>query len=472
MVAECRKIAVLGSTGSIGRQTLDAVREHRDSFSVELLAANTSAELLITQAIEFDAGCVVIGSEALYDEVAEALQPRGIKVFTGAESLAALVAGSNVDMVMAAMTGFAGLRPVAAALSAGKTVALANKEALVAAGELLLRLAEEGGGRILPVDSEHSAIFQCLYAAGGAAVSSSSGSVSGRCGDSTFGSARGRSDGTGDSGGAVRSSGGSAVRKIHLTASGGPFREWSRDRIASATKEEALRHPQWKMGPKVTVDSATLMNKGLEIIEARWLFGGFFDSECGKIDNEMENGGLRCGGSENAADGLKNEAVDFSERINVVVHPESIVHSMVEFVDGAVMAQMAVPDMRIPIQYALSYPYRLPYEGGKMDFAALGSLTFHSPDREKFPALDIAVRALRRGGNIPCVMSAADEVAVQAFLGDRIGFYDVTDVVAECMERAEFIPSPTLEALSATHEEAVRLAGRLIDGIADRRGRR
>ncbi len=403
-----RRIAVLGSTGSIGRQTLDAVRMYPEMFSVELLVANTNAELLVAQAIEFDAGGVVIGSEALYDEVAAALQPRGIKVFAGADSLAALAAGNNVDMVMAAMTGFAGLQPVAAALGAGKTVALANKEALVAAGELLLRIAEDGGGQILPVDSEHSAIFQCLHAAGG------------------------------------------AVRKIHLTASGGPFREWSRERIASATKEEALQHPQWKMGRKVTVDSATLMNKGLEIIEARWLFGGFFDSEC--IAGVGESG--------------VGTEVDFAERINVVVHPQSIVHSMVEFVDGAVMAQMAVPDMRIPIQYALSYPCRLPYEGGKMDFAALGLLTFQSPDREKFPALDIAVNALRRGGNIPCAMSAADEAAVQAFLEDRIGFYDISDVVAECVAKVQYIAHPTLETLSATHDEAYRLA----KGLIERRG--
>ncbi len=408
--AGVRRLAILGSTGSIGRQTLDAVREHPDLFSVELLAANTSAELLISQAIEFDAGCVVIGAENLYDQVAEALQPRGIKVFTGADSLAALVAGSNVDMVMAAMTGFAGLKPVTAALGAGKIVALANKEALVAAGEVILELAEGGGGRILPVDSEHSAIFQCLQAAVG------------------------------------------AVEKIHLTASGGPFREWSRDRIAAATKEEALQHPSWKMGRKVTVDSATLMNKGLEIIEARWLFGGFFGGDGGYGDVNSAADGENSGG----------KGMDFAERINVVVHPESIVHSMVEFADGAVLAQMAVPDMRIPIQYALSYPQRLPYDGGKMDFAALGHLTFHSPDREKFPALDIAVEALRRGGNVPCVMNAADEAAVQAFLEDKIGFYDITDVVAECMGKVQYIAHPTLETLSETHDEAFRLAAELI----------
>ncbi|MCD8313000.1 MAG: 1-deoxy-D-xylulose-5-phosphate reductoisomerase, partial [Bacteroidales bacterium] len=357
-----------------------------DLFEVELLTANTSADLLVAQALQYDAGCVVIRDASLYDKVADTLQPHGVKAFTGMDSICSLVAGDNVDIVVAAMVGFNGLEPTLAALKAGKTVALANKETLVAAGEIVMDVAARCGARILPVDSEHSAIFQCL-----------------------------------------QGSHGTPVEKIHLTTSGGPFRTWSRERIASATPAEALRHPQWSMGAKVTVDSATMMNKGLEIIEAHWLFG---------------------------AD---------AERINVVVHPESVIHSMVEFRDGAVIAQLACPDMRAPIQYALSWPERLPLEGRKLDFTTLGQLTFHAPDREKFPALDIAVEALGRGGNVPCAMNAANEAAVRAFLDGKIRFYDITDVVVECLARVEYIAKPSLEDIFATHEAVYAMAEGLID---------
>ncbi len=383
-----RRIAVLGSTGSIGRQTLDVIGQHPDLFSVELLTANTSADLLVEQALRFDAGCVVIRDESRYREVADALQPHGIKVFTGMDSICSLAAGDNVDIVVAAMVGFSGLEPTLAAIRAGKTIALANKETLVAAGEIVTGLAAEHGAGILPVDSEHSAIFQCLEGSHGA-----------------------------------------TIEKIHLTASGGPFRTWSREEIAAAGPEQALKHPQWSMGSKVTVDSATMMNKGLEIIEAHWLFGVG------------------------------------PERINVVVHPESVIHSMVEFSDGAVIAQLACPDMREPIQYALSWPRRLTLNNRKLDFAALGQLTFSAPDREKFPALDIAVNALRRGGNMPCAMNAANEAAVAAFLSGKIGFYDITDVIGECMTRTDFTTHPSVEDIFLTHREALRLAEELIESI-------
>ncbi len=381
-----RRIAILGSTGSIGRQTLDVIGQHSDLFDVELLTANTSAELLIEQALRYDAGCVVIRDPSKYDEVAGALQPRGVKCFTGMDSICSLASGDNVDIVVTAMVGFSGLEPTVAAIRAGKTIALANKETLVAAGEIVTGLASEFGARILPVDSEHSAIFQCLEGSHGA-----------------------------------------RIERIHLTASGGPFRTWTREEIAAATPEQALRHPQWNMGSKVTVDSATMMNKGLEIIEAHWLFG-------------VE-----------------------PERISVVVHPESVIHSMVEFADGAVIAQLARPDMREPIQYALSWPERLTLNNRKLDFAELGRLTFHAPDREKFPALDIATEALRRGGNMTCAMNAANEAAVAAFLGGRIGFYDITDIISECMARTAFIAHPSLDDIFDTHKTALRVAGELID---------
>ena len=380
-----RRIAILGSTGSIGRQTLDVVRQHPDLFQVELLTANNSSDLLIAQAKEFDANSVVICNESKYREVADALQCDGIKVFAGIKSACDLVSGDNIDIVVASMVGFSGLAPTLAAVKAGKIIALANKETLVAAGSVVMGLAEKHHAPILPVDSEHSAIFQCLLAAQG-----------------------------------------NRFKRIHLTASGGPFRTWSREEIAKATKNEALKHPNWNMGAKITVDSATMMNKGFEVIEAKWLF--------------------------NAA----------PDEINVVVHPESIIHSMVEFEDGAVLAQLGHPDMREPIQLALSFPERLSLNNRKLDFAQLGSLTFSVPDTGKFPALALAFEALRRGGNIPCALNAANEAAVAAYLQDRIGFYDISAIAEECIDGADFVANPTLDDIFATNDEVFAHANELI----------
>ena len=381
MTMEKRRIAILGSTGSIGRQALDVISQHRDLFEVELLTANNSSELLIRQALESDANSVVICNEEKYGEVADALQPHGIKVFTGMKSICDLAAGSNIDIVLTSMVGFSGLESTVAAVKAGKTIALANKETLVAAGAIVMDLAARHGSRILPVDSEHSAIFQCL-----------------------MGSA------------------GEDIEKIHLTASGGPFRTWNREQIAKATRAEALNHPNWSMGSKITIDSATMMNKGLEIIEARWLFGTPGD------------------------------------RIDVVIHPESIIHSMIEYADGSVIAQMGHPDMREAIQFAFSYPRRLTLNNRKLNFAELGSLSFQAPDIEKFPALGLAYEALDRGGNMPCVMNAANEAAVAAFLQERISFYDITAVVEECMNGADFASSPDLDTIFRTNEVTLRKA--------------
>ena len=386
---EKRRIAILGSTGSIGRQALDVIRQHRDLFEVELLTANNSSELLIQQAIEFDANCVVICNEDKYREVADALQPHYIKVFAGMKSVCDLVQGDNIDIVLTSMVGFSGLESTIAAVKAGKTIALANKETLVAAGHIVMDLAVRHRARILPVDSEHSAIFQCLMGSAGA-----------------------------------------DIEKIHLTASGGPFRTWSREDISKATRQQALNHPNWSMGSKITIDSATMMNKGLEIIEARWLFGTPGD------------------------------------KIDVVIHPESIIHSMVEYADGSVIAQMGHPDMREAIQFAFSFPHRLPLDNKKLNFAELGSMSFEAPDHERFPALGLAYEALRKGGNMPCIMNAANEAAVAAFLQEKIGFYDITDVVRETMETSEFIKSPDIYAIFGTNEAALAKANTLIDKIS------
>ena len=382
---EKRRIAILGSTGSIGRQALDVISQHPDLFEVELLTANNNDSLLIEQAIKFNANSVVICNEDKYEAVAEALQPHCIKVFAGMDSVCGLVGEDNIDMVLAAMVGFSGLKPTLAAIKAGKAIALANKETLVAAGHIVMEAARRYRVPVLPVDSEHSAIFQCLLCSPDAEIA-----------------------------------------RLHLTASGGPFRTWDKDRIARARKEDALKHPQWKMGDKITIDSATMMNKGLEIIEARWLF-----------DTPVE-------------------------KINVIIHPQSVIHSMVEFHDGAVIAQMGCPDMREPIQFALGYPARLPLDNRKLDFAALGHIEFHEPDMDRFPALDIARRASDKGGNMPCIMNAANEVAVRAFLEDRIGFYDITDIVAECMDGVDFAASPDLASIYATDEAAKAKAAEII----------
>ena len=379
-----RHIAILGSTGSIGRQALDVVRQHPDLFEVEMITANNSTSLLIEQAIEFNVNNVVICNEKHYGEVASALSPYPIKVFAGMKSVCDLVGSDNIDIVLTAMVGFSGLESTVAAIRAGKAVALANKETLVAAGKTVMDLAGKHNAPILPVDSEHSAIFQCLHC-----------------------------------------SPGEKIARIHLTASGGPFRTWTREQMAFATRAEALKHPKWTMGSKITIDSATMMNKGLEIIEARWLFG-------------VEQ-----------------------DRINVVVHPESIIHSMVEFDDGAIIAQMGHPDMREPIQYALGYPARLPLEHRKMDFAELGSISFHAPDTDRFPALLLAREALSKGGNMPCIMNAANEVAVAAFLQDRLSFYGITDLIEKCMSGVDFVAEPDLETIFLTNAEAAAKAREL-----------
>ena len=384
-----RRIAILGSTGSIGRQALDVISQHKDLFEVELLTANNSSDLLVRQAIEFDANSVVICNESKYKEVSEALEPHYIKTFAGMQSVCDLVCGDNIDIVLTSMVGFSGLASTVAAVKAGKTIALANKETLVAAGHIVMDLAAKYHARILPVDSEHSAIFQCLMGSAGA-----------------------------------------DIEKIHLTASGGPFRTWSREEIAGATVEQALNHPNWSMGSKITIDSATMMNKGLEIIEARWLFG------------------------------------TPGEKIHVVVHPESIIHSMVEYADGSVIAQMGHPDMREAIQFAFSYPERLTLDNKKLNFADLGTLSFFEPDMAKFPALGLAYESLAKGGNMACIMNAANEAAVAAFLKGRIGFYEITDVVWKCMAEGPFIKDPDLDAIFRTNEEAYRQATEIIAGIS------
>jgi 1-deoxy-D-xylulose-5-phosphate reductoisomerase len=376
-----RRIAILGSTGSIGTQTLDVIRQHPDRFEVVLLSARRSVDLLIRQAVEFDAANVVICDEARYREVADALQSRDTKVWAGVDSLCELVAMSCVDIVVGAMVGFSGLRPTLAALRAGKIVALANKETLVAAGEVVTATARAHGGVLLPVDSEHSAIFQCLLAAGE-----------------------------------------NPVEKVHLTASGGPFRTWEKQRIAGATAAQALRHPNWDMGAKVTIDSATMMNKGFEVIEARWLF-------------------------------------DLApEQIQVVVHPESVIHSMVEFADGAVIAQLGCPDMREPIGFALAFPERLTVGNKRLDFAALGSLSFEAPDTGRFPCLALAYEALRRGGNAPCALNAANEVAVAAYLKDLISFYDIAKIAERALAGMDFVANPSLEDIFETNREIAAIA--------------
>ena len=383
---EKRNIAILGSTGSIGQQALDVVRQHPDRFSVDLLTAHRNTDLLIRQAREFEPNAVVIRDESLYKTVADALQPLGIKVFAGMDSICSLAAADSVDMVLTALVGYSGLKPTIAAIKAGKPIALANKETLVAGGPVVMDLVRQYNVPLLPVDSEHSAIFQCLLGAAG-----------------------------------------NRIRKIHLTASGGPFRTWRREDIEKATFREALQHPQWNMGAKITIDSATMMNKGFEMIEARWLF-----------DTDPED-------------------------IRIVVHPQSIIHSMVEFEDGAVLAQMGHPDMREPIQFAMGFPERLPLNNRKLDFATLGSLSFSAPDMDRFPALGLAFEAIRRGGNIPCVLNAANEAAVAAYLKDRIGFYDIPRIAEECMAGAEFAADPSLDDIFATDQWAKNYANELID---------
>lgn len=370
-----KRIAILGSTGSIGTQALNVIRRHRDRFAVEVLCAGSNADLLVQQALEFNPNAVAIADETKYHVVKEALEPKGIKVFSGASSMVDLMEMDTIDMVLASIVGFAGLRPTLRALERGKAVALANKETLVVAGSIVTAAARRHRAPLLPVDSEHSAIFQCLVGEG------------------------------------------SAVDKILLTASGGPFRGRSREELAAVTLEQALRHPNWSMGRKVTIDSATLMNKGLEVIEAQWLFGV-------DVDN-----------------------------IEVLVHPQSVVHSMVQFADGSIKAQLGIPTMETPIQYAFSFPERIESHLPRLDFAQYPTLTFEKPDRATFRCLDLAYSAIRRGGNMPCVMNAANEVAVQQFIEGKIGFLDIADRVEAAMQVAPFIPDPTLDDLFETDNE-------------------
>ena len=383
---EKRRIAILGSTGSIGTQTLDVIRQHRDLFEVETISANNSSDLLVAQAREFEVNNVVICNESRYQAVADALKDSDSKVWTGFDSLCSLVKSDNVDIVVGAMVGFSGLKPTLAALEAGKIVALANKETLVAAGSIVTEVMRRNDAVILPVDSEHSAIFQCLLAAQG-----------------------------------------NAVEKIHLTASGGPFRNWTRKEISAATAAQALKHPNWNMGAKVTIDSATMMNKGFEVIEARWLF-------------------------------------DIApSQIEVVVHPESIIHSMVEFVDGAVIAQLGCPDMRQPIGFALNFPERITVGNRKIDWDTLRSLSFGKPDLDRFPCLRLAYEAIERGGNAPCALNAANEVAVAAYLKGLISFYDIARINEKCLAGLNFAAKPSLDDIFETNLEVAAIANGYID---------
>ena len=385
MKNEKKQIAILGSTGSIGTQALQVIEAHANLYEAYVLTANNNASLLIEQARKFQPEAVVIANEAHYNKVKEALSDLPIKVFAGSEALCQVVAMEHVDVVLASLVGYAGLRPTMEAIRAGKDIALANKETLVVAGELITRLAIDYRVPILPVDSEHSAIFQCL------------------AGEPH-----------------------NAVEKIILTASGGPFRTWTAEQIACATSAQALKHPNWDMGAKVTIDSASMMNKGFEVMEAKWLFG------------------------------VK------AEDIQVVVHPQSVVHSMVQFIDGSIKAQLGSPDMRLPIQYAFSYPCRLPSDFPRVDFAQLGSLTFEAPDPVRFPNLRLAFEAIRQGGNMPCILNAANEVCVNAFLHDRVGFLRMSDVNAEVMSRIPFIAHPSYDDYVETDRIAREMAAQLI----------
>jgi 1-deoxy-D-xylulose-5-phosphate reductoisomerase len=371
-----KNIAILGSTGSIGTQALEVIAAHPEAFQVEVLTAQNNARLLVEQAIRFKPDTVVIGNEQQYAFVKAALAAEDIKVYTGDNALAAVVQMSSIDLVLTALVGYSGLLPTMKAIEAGKTIALANKETLVVAGELITRMAREKGVNIYPVDSEHSAIFQCLV-----------GEFHNR------------------------------IEKIVLTASGGPFRGKKREDLKKITKTEALRHPNWNMGAKITIDSASLMNKGLEVIEAKWLFG------------------------------LK------PDQIEVIVHPQSIIHSLVQFEDGSVKAQLGLPDMRLPIQFALTYPERFKSDFPRFDFAQYAALTFEEPDTETFRNLALAFEALRRGGNMPCVLNAANEVVVAEFLNGKIGFLEMSDVVEQCLAKLPYIDSPAYEDYVNTDKE-------------------
>jgi 1-deoxy-D-xylulose-5-phosphate reductoisomerase len=382
---EKKKIAIFGSTGSIGTQALEVIEEHSDKFEVEVLTANSNADLLIEQALKFKPNTVVIVDETKFEKVSETLWEHDIKTFTGQEALAQVAEMQEVDVVLTALVGYAGLLPTIKAIEAKKTIALANKETLVVAGELITKLAAQNGVHIYPVDSEHSAIFQCLV-----------GEFQNR------------------------------IEKIYLTASGGPFRGKKKEDLQNITKEQALKHPNWEMGAKITIDSATLMNKGLEVIEAKWLFN------------------------------LTPEQID------VIVHPQSIVHSLVQFEDGSMKAQMGLPDMKHPIQYALSFPLRYSSKSPRFNFMDYPELTFEQPDKETFVNLKLAYTALEKGGNLACILNAANEIAVEAFLNDHIKFLEIAAINQQCMEQIEFIKSPTYEDYVRTDSETRKFANSLI----------
>ncbi len=376
-----KRIAILGSTGSIGTQALEVIKEQPDSFELEVITANGNADLLIQQAKAFVPNVVVIADESKYQYVKDALSDNPIKVYAGSDALAQVVQMDSVDMVLTALVGYSGLKPTLSAIDAGKHIALANKETLVVAGELVTNLAKEKGVNIYPVDSEHSAIFQCLA-------------------------------------GEFHN----PIEKIYLTASGGPFRGYTREQLATVTKAQALKHPNWEMGAKITIDSATLMNKGLEVIEAKWLFN------------------------------LK------AAQIDVIVHPQSIVHSLVQFTDGSMKAQMGLPDMKLPIQYAMGYPQRLKNNFPRFDFMNYSNLTFEKPDNNTFRNLSLAYIAMNKGGNMPCIVNAANEIAVAAFLQDKISFLQISDVIETCMQKVSFVSVPKYEDYVATDGEARRMA--------------
>jgi 1-deoxy-D-xylulose-5-phosphate reductoisomerase len=381
-----KKIAVLGSTGSIGTQTLEVVEANSDAFSVEVLTANNNADLLIEQALKFKPNCVVIANENYYEKVKNALWEHDIKTYTGNDAIAEVVQMDTIDIVLTAMVGFSGLIPTIKAIEAKKPIALANKETLVVAGEIITKLASQNKVPLLPVDSEHSAIFQCLAGEWH-----------------------------------------NPIEKIYLTASGGPFFGKSVQELQNITKKQALKHPNWDMGAKITIDSATLMNKGLEVIEARWLFN------------------------------LKPEQID------VVVHPQSIIHSIVQFTDGSMKAQMGLPDMKLPIQYALTFPNRLKSDFPRFNFLDYPQLTFSKPDTKTFKNLQLAFDALQKGGNMACILNAANEIAVEAFLHDKIKFLSIAQINEEVMNKAEFIASPTLQDLLETDKKAREIAQNIIE---------
>lgn len=380
-----KQIAILGSTGSIGTQALQVIAEHPDLYEVYALTANNRVELLIEQARQFLPEAVVIANEDKYTQLKEALQDLPVKVYAGADALCQIVQSQPIDIVLTAMVGYAGLKPTINAIKAKKAIALANKETLVVAGELINELAQMYHTPILPVDSEHSAVFQCL-----------AGEI------------------------------GNPIEKVILTASGGPFRTYTLEQLKSVTKVQALKHPNWEMGAKITIDSASMMNKGFEVIEAKWLFG------------------------------VK------PEQIEVVVHPQSVIHSMVQFEDGAVKAQLGMPDMRLPIQYAFSYPDRVKASFDRLDFTKCTNLTFEQPDTTRFRNLALAYEALHRAGNMPCIVNAANEVVVAAFLRDEIGFLHMSDVIERTMEKVSYIKVPAYEDYVATDAEARRIACEMI----------